>query len=172
MFPSSQILSLGAPIVFYMCAQPKQYLWCFGTSPFLIWSVPTNKFVVGKISTSCAICSIGIVAPWNRPQERRRMPGLQGPNQFMSKVPILWTLQWTAINIKKTNGLRKCCFIYCNYWDAQILGKVTWAMKQFDHSEHVIFHVLETQAVKYTFESLNILGEWVGGVTHLRLSPK
>ena len=36
------------------------------------------------------ISSISIGAPWNRPQERRCMSGLQGPQpSSMSKIPIL-----------------------------------------------------------------------------------
>ena len=60
MFPSSQILSLGVPIVFNMCAL--QLLLSLGFSLFLIWSVQTINFVVGKISTYCTICSIWIVS--------------------------------------------------------------------------------------------------------------
>ena len=50
------------------------HLWTFG-----IFRIQTIKFMVAKISQYFAFAVFDIVAPWNRPQERRRMPGLQGP---------------------------------------------------------------------------------------------
>ena len=42
-----------------------------------------------KISQYYAFAVIEIVAPWNRPQERRRMSGLQGPQPVHVQVPNL-----------------------------------------------------------------------------------
>ena len=54
-----------------------------------LFHIQTNEFLDVKISQYYAFAVFDIVAPWNRPQERRCMPGLQGPQpSFMSKIPI------------------------------------------------------------------------------------
>jgi len=82
-FPLRQILSLRCVRLYFTCALP-----IYGLLVYI--SYPTNEFMVMKISQYYVFAVCDNVAPWNRHQERRRMPGLLGPQpSFLSKIPIL-----------------------------------------------------------------------------------
>ena len=90
-----------------------------------LFHIQTNKFPVMKISQYFAFAVCDNVAPWNRHQERRRMPGLQGPQpSFLSKIPILWMLQRPSINIKKT-----IVSFIATFGERKSLGEFPWTMK-------------------------------------------
>ena len=92
-----------------------------------LFHIRTNKFPVMKISQYYAFAVIDIVAPWNRPQERRCMPGLQGPQpSFMSKIPICECFKELSINIRRQ---RSNTGLLRTFGERKSLGKFPWTMK-------------------------------------------
>ena len=87
-----------------------------------------------KISQYYAFAVIDIVAPWNRPQERRCMPGLQGPQpSFMSKIPICECFKDLSINIRRqssSTGLLR------TFGERKSLGQFPWTM---NHLKQAVF---------------------------------
>ena len=100
--------------LFHMCTP---HLWTFGT-----FHVRTNKFPAMKISQYYVFAVCDNVAPWNRHQERRRMPGLQGPQpSFLSKIPICECFKELSINIRRqrsNTGLLRNLLGNANLWDS------------------------------------------------------
>ena len=102
----------------FFCTCPRQSIWT-------LWDwylyVQTFKWLIAENIIVWCICSIAIVALWNRPQERRRMSGLQRPPQFL--VQDSWFCDHVKdswINTKKT---AKRLFISATFGDAILLGK-------------------------------------------------
>ena len=88
-----------------------------------LFHIQTNEFLDVKISQYYAFAVFDIVAPWNRPQERRCMPGLQGPQpSFMSKIPICECFKELSINIRRQ---RSNTGLLRNFWGTQIFGTVS-----------------------------------------------
>ena len=82
------------------------------------------------------------VAPWNRPQERRCMPGLQGPQpSFLSEIPICECFKDLSINIRRqssSTGLLR------TFGERKSLGQFPWTKK---HLKQAVF-ALTSSAIK------------------------
>jgi len=95
-----------------------------------IFRIQTIKFRVTKISQYYVFAVCDNVAPWNRHQERRRMPGLQGPQpSFLSKIPICECFKELSINIRRQ---RSSTGLLSDFWGTQIFGTVSLDNETFE----------------------------------------
>ena len=112
----------------FFCTCPRQSIWT-------LWDwylyVQTFKWLIAENIIVWCICSIAIVALWNRPQERRCMsvcPASRDPNQLLVQVSRLWMLQ-RSLN-KHQEDLLDWSRFFSNIWGTQIWDSFTWTLKQ------------------------------------------
>ena len=113
----------------FFCTCAQQHFGPLG-SFYISVSKTINLLIAENIIVWC-ICSIAIVALWNRPQERRCMsvcPASRDPNQLLVQVSRLWMLQ-RSLN-KHQEDLLDWSRFFSNIWGTQIWDSFTWTLKQ------------------------------------------